>query len=54
MVPFRLMYVFNPQEETGYVCRVPRVLAEIVTAPVFRTGLDFAPTTGGLAKGERP
>jgi hypothetical protein len=44
---FKLMYVFDPREAEGYVCRVPEFVARII-ARCTQLGLDYAPTPEGL------
>lgn len=43
---FRLMYVFDYREASGYVCRVPELLARVMVRLVPQW--DYAPTEEGL------
>jgi hypothetical protein len=45
---FRLMYVFDPREATGYVCRLPEFLARILVRVVRKW--DYALDESGLRK----
>lgn len=43
----KLMYVFDPRESSGYVMRVPEIVAKFVCRFVARR-LDYAPTEKGF------
>lgn len=42
----RLMYVFNPRESSGYLCRVPEFVAYVIYK-LSRGRYDYAPTEAG-------
>lgn len=43
---FKLVYVFDPREATGYVCRLPEFLARVLVRVIRQW--DYAPTEKGL------